>query len=153
MDWSSNLQGLFGGVLIGISATWLMATLGRIAGISGIAASLLEKRQKGDTAWRAMFLAGLVSGPVLLVLAGGGLGNVAGQPNEVIGDPAGGVVMMLIAGLLVGVGTGLGSGCTSGHGVCGLARLSPRSMVATVMFLLAAVVTVYLARHVIGGAA
>lgn len=151
MDWSSNWQGLFGGILIGISATWLMATLGRIAGISGIAGTLVTARPKGDSAWRAAFLAGLITGPLLLVLAGGGLGNVVGRPSEVIGDPAGGVTLMLIAGLLVGVGTGLGSGCTSGHGVVGLSRLSPRSMAATVTFLLSAMVTVYIARHVVGG--
>ncbi|TVU87306.1 YeeE/YedE family protein [Vreelandella titanicae] len=153
MDWTSNLQGLAGGILIGISATWLMTTLGRIAGISGIAGTLVTTRPKGDSAWRAAFLVGLVTGPAVLVLAGGGLGNVAGQPNEVIGDPAGGVILMLIAGLLVGVGTGLGSGCTSGHGVCGLSRLSPRSMAATVTFLLSAMATVYITRHVIGGGA
>jgi len=153
VDWTSNLQGLAGGTLIGISATWLMTTLGRIAGISGIAGTLVTTRSKGDSAWRAAFLVGLVTGPVVLVLAGGGLGNVAGQPNEVIGDPAGGVILMLIAGLLVGVGTGLGSGCTSGHGVCGLSRLSPRSMAATVTFLLSAMATVYITRHVIGGGA
>ncbi|MDL0433743.1 YeeE/YedE family protein [Marinobacter sp. TBZ242] len=153
MDWTSNLQGLFGGILIGISATWLMATLGRVTGISGIAGTLVTARPKGDSAWRAAFLAGLVTGPILLVLAGGDLGNVVNEPNEIIGDPAGGVLSMLIAGLLVGVGTGLGSGCTSGHGVCGLARLSPRSMAATGTFLLSAVVTVYVARHIVGGGA
>ena len=113
----------------------------------------MTTRPKGDSAWRAAFLVGLVTGPVVLVLVGGGLGNVVGQPNEVIGDPAGGVMLMLIAGLLVGVGTGLGSGCTSGHGVCGLSRLSPRSMAATVTFLLSAMATVYITRHVIGGGA
>ncbi|WP_111413914.1 YeeE/YedE family protein [Billgrantia lactosivorans] len=153
MDGNATLHGLIGGVLIGLSATWLMATLGRIAGISGIIGNLITARPRGDSAWRFAFLLGLISGPALLLLLGGSLGNVAGFPGEVVGAPAGGVALMLVAGLLVGVGTGLGSGCTSGHGVCGLARLSPRSMVATVTFLGTAIVTVYLVRHVFGGGA
>ena len=153
MDWNASLQGLIGGVLIGLSAVWLMATLGRIAGISGIVGSLVTTLPRGDSGWRIAFVLGLVSGPLLLMALGGGLGNVAGAPGEVVGQPAGGVGLMLVAGLLVGVGTGLGSGCTSGHGVCGLARLSPRSMVATVTFLICAMVTVYVVRHVIGGGA
>ncbi len=157
MDWSATLQGLAGGILIGLSATWLMASLGRIAGISGIIGNLITLRPKGDSAWRVTFLLGLISGPIVLMLLGGGLGNVAGSgvdvTGAVIGAPAGGVALMLLAGLLVGVGTGLGSGCTSGHGVCGLSRLSSRSLVATVTFLVTAIVTVYVVRHVIGGGA
>jgi len=153
VDWSSSLQGLAGGVLIGLSATWLMATLGRIAGISGIIGTLITARPKGDSAWRLTFLLGLISGPIVVMLLGGGLGNVAGAAGEVIGEPAGGVLLMLVAGLLVGLGTGLGSGCTSGHGVCGLARLSPRSLVATLTFLVMAIITVFVVRHVIGGGA
>ena len=150
MDWTAGLQGLAGGLLIGLSATWLMATLGRIAGISGIVGNLITQRPKGDSAWRVAFVLGLISGPLLIMALGGGLGNVVGSPGEVIGAPAGGVGLMLVAGLLVGVGTGLGSGCTSGHGVCGLARLAPRSMAATGMFLLTALVTVYISRHMLG---
>lgn len=152
MDWTSNLYGLAGGVLIGLSAVWLMATLGRIAGISGILSALALERPKGDTAWRLTFLLGLISGPLLL-MALGGAGNVAGAPGTVIGDPVGGVGLMLIAGLLVGVGTGIGSGCTSGHGVCGLSRLSPRSLAATLTFLATGIVTVYVVRHLWGGGA
>jgi len=152
LDWTSSLYGLAGGVLIGLSAVWLMATLGRIAGISGILSALVLERPKGDTAWRLTFLLGLVSGPLLLI-ALGGLGNVAGDPDAVIGAPAGGVGLMLIAGLLVGFGTGIGSGCTSGHGVCGLSRLSPRSMAATLTFLVTGIVTVYVVRHLLGGGA
>ena len=126
MDWIASLHGLVGGVLIGLSAVWLMGALGRIAGISGIIGGLITQRPKGDSAWRVAFLAGLISGPLLVMAVGGGLGNVAGVPSAVIGEPAGGVPLMLLAGLLVGIGTGLGSGCTSGHGVCGLARLAPR---------------------------
>ncbi|MBT2787234.1 MULTISPECIES: hypothetical protein [unclassified Halomonas] len=151
MDWMASLHGLAGGVLIGLSATWLMATLGRIAGISGIVGNLITQRgPKGDSAWRVAFLLGLISGPLVIMALGGGLGNVAGNPGGVIGAPVGGVGLMLVAGLLVGVGTGLGSGCTSGHGVCGLARLAPRSMAATGMFLLTALVTVYISRHLLG---
>jgi|TARA_R110001599_G_scaffold346124_1_gene571085 uncharacterized membrane protein YedE/YeeE len=150
VDFTASFQGLIGGVLIGLSATWLMASLGRIAGISGIIGTLITERPKGDSAWRLAFVLGLVSGPVLALFIGG-LGNVAGAPGEVIGQPTGGVPLMLVAGLLVGFGTGLGSGCTSGHGVCGLARLSVRSLVATVTFLIAAIITVFVVRHVMGG--
>lgn len=153
MDWTSSLYGLAGGVMIGLSAVWLMATLGRIAGISGILSALVLERPEGDTAWRLTFLLGLISGPLVLMVLGGGLGNVAGEPGVVIGAPAGGVGLMLIAGLLVGLGTGIGSGCTSGHGVCGLSRLSPRSMAATLTFLGAGIVTVYVMRHLWGGGA
>ncbi|MGS2744265.1 YeeE/YedE family protein [Halomonas sp. LS-001] len=153
MDWTATLQGLIGGVLIGLAAVWLMGTLGRIAGISGIVGNLLTQRPEGDSAWRVTFVLGMISGPLVVMALGGGLGNVVNAPGMVIGEPAGGVVLMLVAGLLVGLGTGLGSGCTSGHGVCGLARLSPRSLAATLMFLLTAMVTVYLARHVLGGSA
>ena len=152
LDWSSSLQGLAGGVLIGFSAVWLMAALGRIAGISGILSALVLERPKGDTAWRLTFLLGLISGPLLLT-ALGAFGNVAGQPGAVIGAPAGGVGLMLAAGLLVGLGTGIGSGCTSGHGVCGLSRLSPRSMAATLTFLTTGIVTVFVVRHLLGGGA
>ena len=154
MDWTAAVQGLVGGVLIGLSATWLMAMLGRIAGISGILSNLITQGFKGDSAWRLAFLLGLISGPLVIVALGGGLGNAvvngAGSSGEVIGAPLGGVGLMLVAGLLVGVGTGLGSGCTSGHGVCGLARLAPRSMAATAMFLLTALATVYISRHLLG---
>lgn len=149
MDFTASIQGLIGGVMIGLSATWLMATLGRIAGISGIIGTLITTRPKGDSAWRFAFVLGLVSGPAVALFIGG-LGNVVNAPGEVIGQPSGGVPLMLLAGLLVGLGTGLGSGCTSGHGVCGLARLSMRSLVATVTFLIAAIITVFVVRHVMG---
>lgn len=155
MDIQAGLQGLAGGVLIGLSATWLMAALGRIAGISGIAATLVTTRPQRQNAWRLAFVLGMVSGPLLVMLinaqTGTSLGNVAGTAGDVIGQPAGGTALMLAAGLLVGVGTGLGSGCTSGHGVCGLARLSPRSLAATLTFLAAAMITVFIVRHVTGG--
>ncbi|GAA0561531.1 YeeE/YedE family protein [Halomonas salifodinae] len=158
MDWSASLHGLVGGILIGLSATWLMGSLGRIAGISGILSGLVFERPKGDSAWRLTFLLGLISGPLLVMALGGGLGNVVGEAGvdatgAVIGAPAGGVGLMIVAGLLVGLGTGIGSGCTSGHGVCGLSRLSARSLVATLTFLVMAMVTVYGVRHVVGGGA
>ena len=151
MNTMANLSGLAGGVFIGLSAVLLMATIGRIAGISGIVSGLLLERPTGDSAWRLAFLLGLVSGPLALVILKLDLGNVAAEPDAIIGAPAGGVGLMLLAGLLVGIGTGIGGGCTSGHGVCGLARLSHRSLIATLTFLLVAMATVYLVRHQIGG--
>jgi len=122
VDIAASLSGLIGGVLIGLAAVWLMATLGRISGVSGILSGLLLEQPAGDSAWRLAFLLGLFSGPLILILLGGGLGNVSGAPDEVIGQPAGDIGLMLLAGLLVGVGTKVGSGCTSGHGVSGLAQ-------------------------------
>ncbi|MAM55790.1 MAG: hypothetical protein CMN25_00430 [Salinicola sp.] len=157
MDLSSAGFGLAGGVLIGLSATLLMGLLGRIAGISGILSSALFERG-GDRGWRLAFLLGLVSGPALLLLLGLDWGNVAPRGgvaalgSAVIGAPIAGTPTMLIAGLLVGLGTGLGSGCTSGHGVCGLARLSPRSMAATLVFVLVAMLTVFVSRYWLAGA-
>ena len=158
MDLSSAGFGLAGGVLIGLSATLLMGLLGRIAGISGILSSALFERG-GDRGWRLAFLLGLVSGPALLLLLGLDWGNVvspgdmAHGVSAVIGAPLAGTPTMLLAGLLVGLGTGLGSGCTSGHGVCGLARLSPRSLAATLVFVLVAMLTVFVVRHLAGGGA
>lgn len=133
-----------GGGLIGLSAGLLMLLQGRIAGISGILGSLLPPhstwaKPAGDWSWRVGFLIGLLLGPLLL-------GVLVGADG--IGLPALGLGGMAAAGLLVGVGTTLGSGCTSGHGVCGLARLSPRSLVATLTFMGAALATVALVRHV-----
>lgn len=135
------LAPLLGGALIGAAAVTLMAGVGRIAGISGIVGGALE-RPRGDTAWRWLFIAGLVAG--------------AGLHRLLAADPVAPrteypVWALLIAGLLVGVGTRLGSGCTSGHGVCGLARLSPRSLLATATFMGAGVVTVWVVRHGLGG--
>lgn len=131
-----------GGVLIGLSAVLLMGALGRIAGISGIASGLLTDAGTGDRGWRIVFLAGLVAAPLVLML----LHNDSG-----IGQPQVGWPLMALAGLLVGFGTRLGSGCTSGHGVCGMARLSPRSLLATLVFMLFGVITVFVIRHLLGG--
>lgn len=131
-----------GGVLIGLSAVLLMTMLGRIAGISGIVGNLLPPRPTSDWGWRIAFIVGLVTGPLVLAL-------VTGAPTP-IQFPMG-AAAMAVAGFLVGVGTMLGNGCTSGHGVCGIARLSGRSLVATATFMVAAIGVVFLVRHGIGG--
>ncbi|QNK03121.1 YeeE/YedE family protein [Dyella telluris] len=134
------LLSLLGGILIGLAAVWLMAMLGRIAGISGIASSLL--RGAGDWPWRAAFVAGLVMSPLCLWLVRGDNG---------LGAPQVAWPWMALAGLLVGFGTRLGSGCTSGHGVCGIARLSSRSIAATAVFMVLGMLTVAVVRHWLGG--
>lgn len=136
------LLSLIGGVLIGLAAVTLMAGLGRVAGVSGIAAGALSA-VRGDRGWRLAFVAGLVVGPWLASL--GGLRDSIGAP--LVPWP-----WMALAGLLVGLGTRLGSGCTSGHGVCGIARLSPRSLAATGAFMSAGIVTVFVVRHLLGAA-
>lgn len=128
-----------GGVLIGLSAALLFAGNGRIAGISGIVFALLRRAAEGDRAWRIAFLLGLMGAGALAMHA---LGQ---QPVAVA--PTWQVV---VAGLLVGYGTRLGSGCTSGHGVCGLARFSLRSAAAVAAFMAAGMLTVFVVRHVLG---
>ena len=130
---------LAGGMLIGLAAAMFVLLNGRIAGISGVIGGLL-KPVKGDLAWRVAFVVGLVGAPWLFA-------GVAALPVPRIDAsfPA-----LVIAGLLVGVGTRYGAGCTSGHGVCGLSRLSPRSLVATLAFMAAGFVTVFVIRHVLG---
>lgn len=129
-----------GGGLIGLSSALLWVAIGRIAGISGIVGGL-GRASRGDIAWRAAFLAGLVVAPLLYA-------TVAPAPRIVV-QP--GPVTLILAGLLVGFGTRLGSGCTSGHGVCGIARLSRRSIVATGLFMATALVTVFVTRHLLPG--
>ena len=129
-----------GGALIGLSALILFLFDGRIAGISGILGNLLAPRA-GEMAWRAAFLLGLITAPALYAAAGGRLPPLAVTSS---------IPLLLAGGFLVGFGTRLGSGCTSGHGVCGMARLSPRSIAATLIFMAAAAVTVFIMRHVIG---
>jgi uncharacterized membrane protein YedE/YeeE len=128
-----------GGVLIGLAAIVLMAFHGRIAGISGIVGGLLAPRA-GDVAWRAAVVIGMIAAAAALAAAGLGPA-LRDRP---------GLALIVIAGLLVGFGTRLGSGCTSGHGVCGVARLSPRSLVATLVFMASAAAVVFAARHVFG---
>lgn len=141
IDWThfTPWSSLFGGLLIGTAAAMLLLFNGRIAGISGIVGGLL--RPAGDdVGWRIAFLLGLIGAPLLYAIA------VPLPAVRIDADTA----TLVVAGLLVGLGTRYGSGCTSGHGVCGLSRLSPRSMVATACFMLAGFVTVYLVRHLIG---
>lgn len=133
---------LAGGVLIGVAAALLVLLNGRIAGISGIAGGLLRpqaKRLAGDVAWRVAFLLGLVGAPLVYAL-------FAAVPVPQIDAST---AALVVAGVLVGFGTRLGSGCTSGHGVCGLSRWSPRSLVATLAFMAAGFVTVFVLRHVL----
>ncbi len=130
---------LAGGVLIGLAAAGLLLFNGRIAGISGILGGLLSPA-RADIAWRIAFVLGLLAAPTIWMMAAD-----APEINVDAGYPA-----LAVAGLLVGIGTRYGSGCTSGHGVCGLSRLSPRSLVATLSFMAAGFVTVYIIRHLLG---
>ncbi|HXJ00084.1 MAG TPA: YeeE/YedE family protein [Micropepsaceae bacterium] len=131
-----------GGVLIGISAVMLMALSGRIAGISGIIGGLLPPKPVTDRSWRFAFILGLVAAPEILRALTG---------DNHIGPPTVGTASLILAGLLVGAGTTLGGGCTSGHGICGISRISPRSIAAVATFMVTAVVTLFLVRHVLGG--
>lgn len=130
-----------GGALIGLSASILLLFNGRIAGISGIFAGLLSP-QRGDTGWRVAFVAGLLVGGLALFLAAPALFAVTYDRT---------LPMVAVAGLLVGLGVRLGAGCTSGHGVCGLSRLSPRSLVATLTFIATGALTVVVVRLLTGG--
>ena len=130
-----------GGALIGLSSVLLMLFTGRIAGIAGITAGLFGPRTD-DRTWRLAFIVGLIAAP----LAAGLIGHAVARPQL---PPS--MIVIAVAGLLVGFGTRLGNGCTSGHGICGIARLSPRSIAATLVFMAAAVVVVALTRHVFGG--
>jgi uncharacterized membrane protein YedE/YeeE len=132
------IASLVGGALIGLSAVMLMAISGRIAGVSGIAARLLPPYQDSEFAGRLAFIAGLVAAPVVVLIATGKL------PAQTIQASA---AILVVAGLLVGFGSVWGNGCTSGHGVCGLSRLSMRSLVATITFMAAGIATVFVARH------
>jgi uncharacterized membrane protein YedE/YeeE len=138
IDWThfTPWASLAGGVLIGVAAAMLVLLNGRIAGISSIVGGLLAPR-RGDVAWRVAFVAGLLAAPLAMAL-------YAQTPRIDAG-----VGTLVAAGLLVGLGTSYGSGCTSGHGVCGLSRLSPRSLVATLAFMAAGMATVLLARHLL----
>jgi uncharacterized membrane protein YedE/YeeE len=132
------IASLVGGALIGLSAVMLMAISGRIAGVSGIAARLLPPYQDSEFAGRLAFIAGLVAAPVVVLIATGKLPAQTIQASTAI---------LVVAGLLVGFGSVWGNGCTSGHGVCGLSRLSMRSLVATITFMAAGIATVFVARH------
>ena len=135
------ISAAIGGALIGLSALLLLLLNGRIAGVTGIFAALLDPAGT-DRAWRATFVLGLIAAPLSAMLVGYSV-PVAQIPVS--------LVTVGVAGILVGFGTRLSNGCTSGHGICGIARLSPRSLVATGVFMAAAIAVVAVTRHVIGG--
>ena len=140
IDWINFTpwQALFGGALIGLAATALILLNGRVAGISGILAGVLAP-VPNDTRWRVAFLFGLMLAPAVYAV-------YETPPIQIDAE----YPIMIVAGLMVGLGTRYGAGCTSGHGVCGLSRHSPRSLVATLTFIAAGIVTVYIVRHLIG---
>ncbi|HEX9275930.1 MAG TPA: YeeE/YedE family protein [Casimicrobiaceae bacterium] len=141
IDWTAFTpwSAAIGGVIIGAAVALFVFVNGRIAGISGIVGGLLRPAS-GDVAWRLAFVAGLLAAPMLYMLA-------ATLPPIMIEAS---YPTLIVAGLLVGIGTRYGAGCTSGHGVCGISRVSPRSLVATLLFMAAGFATVYVVRHVIG---
>ena len=141
MDNFTPVPALIGGLLIGTSASLFLILSGRIAGISGILGGLLHPANS-DTRWRLAFLAGLFIAPPAYVGLGGTL------PPVSLDAP---LWLIAVAGLIVGFGTRLGAGCTSGHGVCGIGRGSPRSLAATAVFMTTAILTVLVTRHVLGG--
>ncbi len=132
---------LGGGALIGIASVLLMATLGRIMGATGVLAGVMAPDNREDWLWRAVLLLGMISGPAVVWMFSGAMPDVQVPVS---------MTMLLIGGFIVGVGVTYGGGCTSGHGVCGMARLSPRSFVATLTFMIATFATVYVIRHLIG---
>jgi uncharacterized protein len=140
IDWANFTpwSSLAGGMLIGLAATIFILLNGRIAGISGVIGGLLRP-SRGDVLWRVSFIVGLVIAPVLFQAA------FSLPASEIEAS----TLTLITAGLLVGVGTRYGSGCTSGHGVCGLSRRSPRSLVATAAFIVSGFLTVFLIRHIV----
>ena len=148
VDSFTPLASLVGGVMIGIAALLLMLTHGRVMGVSGILGGILSgilggligSSDKSDITWRVLFVIGVLAGPFLVMA-------LTGAPVERASVASG--FTLPIAGFLVGLGTAIGAGCTSGHGICGLARLSVRSAVAVGMFMATAIVTVYVVRHMV----
>jgi len=135
------LSGLLGGALIGFAAAALMMLTGRLAGVSGILGGALQVKP-ADQGWRVAFIAGLIAAPLIAAVAGAPLPRPAMTSS---------LVLAAVAGLLVGFGSRMGNGCTSGHGVCGFARLSTRSMAATAIFMVTAIAVVAIVRHGFGG--
>lgn len=138
---------LIGGIILGIAATLLLMA-GRVAGISGILSNLVPP-QSGDASWRVLFIVGLIVGAVAYPVFGGDMAFLDVNPYQ-LSDNAH-YTLLVIAGLLVGGGTYVGAGCTSGHGICGLGRLSLRSLTAVLIFMAVAVVTVFIMRSAVGG--
>ena len=141
IDWThfTPWSSLSGGIILGVASALFILINGRVLGISGILGGLLPPKA-GDTLWRIAFLVGMFAAPWVFNLL---------APADLITTPQidADTIMLIIAGLLVGIGTRYGSGCTSGHGVCGLSRMSPRSLVATVSFMATGFLTVYVVRH------
>ncbi|HEX5514849.1 MAG TPA: YeeE/YedE family protein [Gammaproteobacteria bacterium] len=142
IDWSSFTPGsaLLGGALIGLSVAAFVLLNGRVAGITGLLATVFQRQDEGRSD-KLLFLVGMVVAPIVWQLF---------QELPRVQFVAGGWLPLVVAGLLVGFGTRYGSGCTSGHGVCGLSRLSPRSLIATLSFMATGFITVYVLRHLIG---
>ncbi len=134
------MASLVGGVMIGVAALLLMLLHGRVMGISGILGGIVRPAARDDVPWRLLFVVGALLGPLAVIY-------LVGRPVDVV--PVASGLVLPVAGFLVGLGTAIGSGCTSGHGICGLARLSMRSAAAVGMFMVTAVVTVYIVRHVV----
>ena len=134
-------QSLGGGALIGIAAVLLMATMGRVMGATGILAGVLQPENLSDWSWCTAVLVGMISGPIAVMLFTGEFPAVQVPAST---------TMLIVGGFIVGIGVTFGAGCTSGHGVCGMARLSPRSIIATITFMLTTAITVYVIRHVLG---
>ena len=141
MEHFTPVSSLLGGALIGLAASILLLFNGRVAGISGILGGALNPAP-GDTLWRLMFLLGLM---------GAGAVGALLRPAAFVACPVQSMSIIALAGFLVGYGTRLGNGCTSGHGVCGVSRLSPRSLLATATFLATGAITVFIAKHLLGG--
>lgn len=139
-DAFTPVQGLAGGVLIGCAAVAFILLNGRIAGVSGVVGGLLTPRS-GDIAWRAAFIAGLVAAPLIWASTNAELPEIVVSASY---------PLVILGGLIVGISTRYGGGCTSGHGVCGVSRLSPRSVVATLCFMATGFATVYVVRHLLG---
>jgi len=135
------VQSLIGGILLGLSAAGMLYFVGRILGISGICSGLITAK-RGETLWRGVFIAGLMAGGMTTLLI---------KPELLHFEVERSTLAVIVAGLLVGVGVRLGNGCTSGHGICGIGRLSPRSIIAVATFMAAGAITVYFINHVLGG--
>ncbi|UJF17468.1 YeeE/YedE family protein [Vibrio sp. SS-MA-C1-2] len=149
MSFTFPWASLFGGILLGLSAVLLLWGNGKIAGISGILSGILPSKSapQNDKAWRMLFLLGMILGgfiinQVTVMIDQGGLYSI---PESYSGS----TLLIAVAGLLVGIGTKLGNGCTSGHGICGMGRLSVRSMVATITFMIVAAITVFIRLHIL----
>jgi uncharacterized membrane protein YedE/YeeE len=147
MENFTPLSATIGGILIGLAATMLLLTQGRIAGISNIVGDLLETNED-DRLWRILFIAGLIVGSSTYVFFGENISDINMNPFQL--NDKNHMFFMILGGLLVGFGSQIGSGCTSGHGVCGLGRFSMRSLTATITFMVTAGITVFVVRSLTG---